>query len=127
MTKRLLSRRQARWAEFLSRFFYEFKYRSGKLNGKADALTRRLQNVFKPDNPRVRQQERVFIDPELINLSPVVVEDKKKRAEFPSLNKLFAQGYKSDKFLKQVLKLIKNGTRHCKEISLSDCSINENG
>jgi hypothetical protein len=42
MIKRLLSRRQVRWAEFLSRFFYEFKYRPGKLNGKADALTRRL-------------------------------------------------------------------------------------
>jgi hypothetical protein len=126
MTKKLFSRRQARWAEFLSRFSYEFKYRPGKLNGKADALTRRPQDVFKPDNPRVRQQKRVFIDPELINLSPVVVKNE-EGAELPSLDKLFAQGYESDKFLKQMLKLIENGARYCKEISLSDCFINEDG
>ena len=59
------------------------------MNGKADTLTRRLQNVPKPDNPRVRQQKRVFINPELINLNPVVIEDK-EGAEFPSLDKLFA-------------------------------------
>jgi hypothetical protein len=59
------------------------------LNGKADALTRRFQDVLKLDDPRVRQQERVFIDPEFINLSPVVVKNK-KRAKFPSLNKFFA-------------------------------------
>jgi hypothetical protein len=125
MTKRLLSRRQARWAEFLSRFSYEFKYRSGKLNGKTDALTRRFQDVLKLDDPRVRQQKRVFIDPEFINLNFVVVEDK-EGAEFPNLNEFFAQGYESDKFLKQVLKLVKDGTRHCKKISFSDCFINEN-
>jgi Integrase zinc binding domain len=59
-------------------------------------------------------------------LSPVVIEDK-ERAEFPNLDKLFAQGYESDKFLKQVLKLVKDGARHCKGISLSDCFIDEDG
>jgi hypothetical protein len=41
MSKILLNRRQARWAQLLSRFDYEILYRPGKLNGKADALTRR--------------------------------------------------------------------------------------
>jgi len=40
MTKKLLNRRQARWAQFLSRFDYAIVYRPGKSNGKADALTR---------------------------------------------------------------------------------------
>lgn len=40
MTKRTLSARQARWAEFLSRFRFIITYRSGKQNVLADALTR---------------------------------------------------------------------------------------
>jgi Integrase zinc binding domain/Integrase core domain len=59
-------------------------------------------------------------------LSPIVIEDKEK-TKLSSLNKLFAQDYESDKFLKQVLKLVKNGTRHCKGISLSDYFIDEDG
>jgi len=39
MSKRLLNRRQARWAQFVSRFNYEIVYQPGKSNGKADALT----------------------------------------------------------------------------------------
>lgn len=36
-----LSRRQARWSEFLSRFDYKIVYRPGKAGGKPDSLTRR--------------------------------------------------------------------------------------
>ena len=38
---KLLSRRQARWSEFLSRFDYKIVYRPGRAGGKPDALTRR--------------------------------------------------------------------------------------
>ena len=41
MTTKQLSRRQARWSEFLSRFNFAIQYRPGKLNNRADALTRR--------------------------------------------------------------------------------------
>jgi len=40
-TTKQLSRRQARWNEFMSRFDYKIAYRPGKLGGKPDALTRR--------------------------------------------------------------------------------------
>jgi hypothetical protein len=40
-TTKLLSRRQARWAEFLSRFDFRIRYRPGTQGGKPDALTRR--------------------------------------------------------------------------------------
>jgi len=42
MSTKTLTRRQARWAEFLSQFNFYIKYRPGKENDKADALTRRL-------------------------------------------------------------------------------------
>ncbi|KAI0996911.1 hypothetical protein K3495_g11272 [Podosphaera aphanis] len=40
MKSRLLSRRQARWSEFLSRFNFIISYRPGTQNGPADALSR---------------------------------------------------------------------------------------
>jgi len=39
ISKKLLNRRQARWAQFLSMFDYEIVYRPGKSNRKVDALT----------------------------------------------------------------------------------------
>lgn len=45
MTTKRLNARQARWAEFLSRFHFLIKYRTGKMNICADALTRREQDV----------------------------------------------------------------------------------
>ena len=40
-TTKVLSRRQARWAEYLGSFNFYITYRSGKLGTKPDALTRR--------------------------------------------------------------------------------------
>ena len=41
MTTKKLTRRQARWAEFLAGYNFQVTYRPGKQNDKADALTRR--------------------------------------------------------------------------------------
>jgi hypothetical protein len=40
MNSKQLSSRQVRWAEYLSQFHFEIQFRAGKLNEKADALTR---------------------------------------------------------------------------------------
>ena len=40
-TTKLLTRRQARWSEFLSAFNFTVFYRPGRLGGKPDSLTRR--------------------------------------------------------------------------------------
>lgn len=47
MSTKQLSRRQARWSEFLSRFNYRITYRPGKAGGKPDALTRRSGDLPK--------------------------------------------------------------------------------
>ena len=47
MSTKLLSRRQARWSEFLSRFNFRIVYRPGKAGGKPDALTRRSGDLPK--------------------------------------------------------------------------------
>lgn len=48
MTSKQLSRRQARWSEFLSRFDFQIEYTKGKYC-KPDALTRRQQDLPHPD------------------------------------------------------------------------------
>ena len=45
MTTKNLSARQARWAELLSRYHFTISYRPGAKNQKADALTRRDEDV----------------------------------------------------------------------------------
>ncbi|KAL7281329.1 hypothetical protein ACG7TL_004638 [Trametes sanguinea] len=40
-TTKILTRRQARWSEFLSQFNFVIRFRPGKLGAKPDALTRR--------------------------------------------------------------------------------------
>ena len=68
MTTKQLSRRQARWSEFLSRFDFQIQYRPGKQNNRADALTRRSADLSKdPTDPRRTQQQQVVIKPQ--NLS----------------------------------------------------------
>ena len=43
MTTKKLNAQQARWAEFLSRFYFLIKYRPGRQNTLADALSRPLK------------------------------------------------------------------------------------
>jgi predicted aspartyl protease/transposase InsO family protein len=62
MTKKKLNARQARWAEFLSRFYFIIRYRPGKMNTLADVLSRpesmketdreghRIQILLKPES-----------------------------------------------------------------------------
>ena len=45
MSTKQLNPRQARWAEFLSEFFITIIYRPSKKNERADALTRREQDL----------------------------------------------------------------------------------
>ena len=67
-TTKQLSRRQARWAEYLSSFDYVIHYRAGRLGAKPDALTRR-PDVYpkKSDQPATNAiNNKVAIPPELL-------------------------------------------------------------
>uniref|UniRef100_A0A093Y1I0 Transposon Tf2-6 polyprotein n=1 Tax=Talaromyces marneffei PM1 TaxID=1077442 RepID=A0A093Y1I0_TALMA len=104
--KKLLNRRQARWAEFLSQFNYKLIYRSGKLGGKPDALTRRSQDwPHEPDDARTIHREQTVLQPQHLEC----------------LEKLFEIGYTEDPFPNEILEKIRHGERYCKDISLGDC------
>jgi hypothetical protein len=57
-----LNRRRARWAEFLSESDFKIMYRSGKQEGKPDALTRRKQDLSaETDDLRKEHQRQIVL------------------------------------------------------------------
>jgi hypothetical protein len=68
MTTKRLTRRQARWAEFLADYNFQITYRPGKDNQKADALTRRPGDRPKgPEDDRQKQMSRTILTPDKIH------------------------------------------------------------
>ena len=57
----VLNRRQARWAQFLTRFDFKITYRPGKQQGKANALSRRSYLAPRPSDPVFDNQKQVIL------------------------------------------------------------------
>ena len=63
MTTKTLTRRQARWAEFLSQFNFKIQYRLGRLGTKLDALTRRSGDLpLGEGDSRLKYQNQVLLN-----------------------------------------------------------------
>ena len=125
MSTKQLNRRQARWAEYLSRFNFVIQYRPGKQGGKPDALTRRSEDFPDINDERIKHQSQIVLKKE--NLAPQlqlssvnILKDK-----FPSnklLENLFSRGYERDPIPLQLLDLLTKGERHSNQISLAECT-----
>ena len=71
MFSKQLSRHQARWNEFLSCFNFKISYRPGA-QCKADALTRRSQDLLTDSDPHIDFMEQVVLKPKnLSSLQPI--------------------------------------------------------
>ena len=68
-TTKLLTRRQARWSEFLSQFNLVIRFRPGKLGAKPDALTR-CWDVY----PKEGDSDYARVNPQ--NLRPVFTNEQ---------------------------------------------------
>lgn len=75
-TTRSLNRRQARWYLFLSEFDFVLTYRPGKLNGKADSLSRRPDYLPSGGEDDMQENMVQVIKPsQLMALNFVISED----------------------------------------------------
>ena len=75
MSTKQLSRRQARWAEFLSEFNFIIKYRPGVQGTKPDSLTRRTGDVPDGvDDDRIQQQQQQLLKDHMYEKPPKGVE-----------------------------------------------------
>ena len=73
MTTKRLNSRQARWSELLSGFNFVITYRPGKQNPRADALTRRTQDM--PDGDVLEHRDVVMLPSERLCHPPQDIQD----------------------------------------------------
>jgi hypothetical protein len=119
MSKRLLNRRQARWAQFLFRFDYEIVYRSGKSNRKADALTRRPGDLPEGGDERLKTMEQVVLKPEnLPEQLGILANDLK---EIRPIQEQLEKATREDDLVQRILETVRKGTS-IKEITVAECS-----
>lgn len=115
MTTKRLSRRQARWSEFLSRFNFKLIYRPGAQGGKPDALTRRSSDLPQgDDDERQEHQNQIVLKPE--NLSPDMLPVSLNQAEIDTndqvvqkpIEDLISIAYENDTVSSKILEALKN-------------------
>jgi hypothetical protein len=119
MCKRLLNRRQARWAQFPSRFNYEIVYRPGKSNGKADALTRRPGDQPEGGDEGLKTMEQVVLKPQYLpEQLQILANDLKKER---SIQEALEEASKRDDLVRRILEAVVEGTS-MREMSVAECS-----
>jgi transposase InsO family protein len=125
-TTKLLDRRQARWSQFLSQFNFKIVYRPGKSGGKPDSLTRRSGDLPKEGDERTTENFSVVIKPhQIVHLladGPPAQPPLPLGDEAVTLARLFQEAYDADPFPSQVLRMLQDGVRHSRRITLAECA-----
>jgi hypothetical protein len=122
-TTKLLNRRQARWSQFLSQFNFKIVYCPGTTSGKPDVLTHRSGDLPKAGDDCSLENQTTIIKPEnILQLSATATPTPAS----PALAQLFTDGYNEDPFPNKILKLIRDGAKYCREISLAECDEHNN-
>jgi hypothetical protein len=123
MMTKLLNRCQARWSQFLSQFNFKIVYHPSTTGGKPDALTCRSGDLPKVGDDHSLENQTTIIKPEnILQLSAMATSTPAS----PALAQLFTDSYNEDPFPNKILKLIRDGTKHCREISLAACDEHNN-
>ncbi len=148
MSIKLLSRRQVRWSEFLSRFNFKIVYRSNELNTRVDALTRRSEDLLLNErNSRREHQWQIVLKSKnlkiqvLINVlddsdseafessdskSESVISEQSESSEKMSMNELEEQlfaVYFNDEWVQIMITALRDDQRKLKEFSLAKCML----
>jgi hypothetical protein len=120
---KLLNRHQAHWSQFLSQFNFKIVYRPSTASGKLDALSHRSRDLPKAgDNHSLENQTTIIKRKNIIQLSAMATPTLAS----PVLAQLFTDGYNEDPFPNKILKLLQDGAKHCREISLAEYNKHNN-
>jgi hypothetical protein len=122
MSKKLLNRRQARWAQFLSRFDYEIVYRPWKSNGKADVLTRRPGDLPKGGDERLKTMEQVVLKPQ--NLPEQLRIHANDLIKARSVHEQLREASEHDNLTTSILDAVRQCTSR-RDITVAECSERE--
>ena len=110
-TARVLNRRQARWAQFLTRFDFKIIFRPGKQQGKADALSRRSYLALRPGDPAFDNQKQILLGPSKLQATTVYATPLES-----SLVDTIRQRLHFDDFAKDVLAHISPSHASCSSL-----------
>lgn len=123
MTTKNLNRRQARWAEYLSRFDFKIVYRPGTAGGKPDALTRRSGDLPEEGDERLMQQQKALLKPHNLPPQLQIFANGLPDDDAPTLDALFVEAYDADPFPAEVIHMLQQGERHSRKITLAECGM----
>jgi hypothetical protein len=118
MTTKRLSRRQARWSEFLSRFDFRLIYRPGVQGGKPDALTRRSSDLPQgEEDERHQHQKQTVLKPHNLSpgMLPIALNQNTLHREDgdsqQSLEELISTAYEQDPIPSRIMEALRKGDR----------------
>src|SRR5437588_737477 len=100
MSTKLLSRRQARWSEFLSRFDFRITYCIEKSSGKPNALMRRSEDRLREGDDRRKYINQTIL--KSYNILTIVVTNQRKPRTM-NIEELWEEGYRVDPTSAEVL------------------------
>lgn len=114
LSRRRLTERQTRWAEFMSRFRYSLEYRKGAENERSDALSRRDQDKPKEGDPRLLSRERQLLTPiamKLLSVEGIELAEGSKIFVNEDLIALWNQALRQDPSYTKIVLAVRNGER----------------
>lgn len=108
MSTKQLNRRQVRWSHVLTDYNFTLVHRSGSLNGKADALSRRAQDAL--DMGDTQQQSKCLLPPDLFHkISAIYPQEPYKDFE-----KRIKQALPRDQFYQDARLWLQDPEKHAK-------------
>jgi transposase InsO family protein len=88
MTSKKLSARQARWAEFLSQFYFLIKYQAGRMNVIADILSRKDEKSNKTESRTQVLLRPKMVEPAITTMETDQPDQPPQGAEEPILDRI---------------------------------------
>ena len=111
-TSRVLSRCQARWAQFLTRFDFLITYLPRVKQGKVDALSRRSYLAPRPGEPAFDHQKQVLLGHDRLRLMATHVFEAPTDS---NLLETIRTEIQTDSFAQDILDHIVTGRASCSE------------
>ncbi|HLO99762.1 MAG TPA: reverse transcriptase domain-containing protein [Fimbriimonas sp.] len=115
-TKRMLNRRQARWAGELAQYNFKIVFIPGEKNGKADALTRRSGDRPEEGDGRARPVQAV--------LSPEQFQEMSLSAASMGFDDAIRKAQATDPLAKELVSALQEGSLKHSTIPLAECTYN---
>ena len=109
---RVLNRRQARWAQFLTCFDFKITYRPGKQQGKADALSWRSYLAPRLGNPAFDNQKQVVLGPTRLHTTRIFYTPLDSR-----IIDAIRANLKTDSFAQAILAQIDTSRASCSSLN----------